>query len=110
MLARVRIVKYGILQIVLVQPFLLVIALFLFVNGKYEPGSLRKANDATGAMSVHQGYPYITVLKMISSFTAIFFLFNLYRACRDILSSYSIGRKFFAIKLLVALSGIQVKF
>jgi len=92
-----RRMQLGIMQYSVVRPVTVLIALPLYYTGHYVEGQVDKSD----------GYIYINIIQLVSLFTALYFLFVLWKATRKTLLVYQTGLKFLAIKLIVFLSTIQ---
>lgn len=83
------------LQYVLIRPFMAVIATLSQALGTYCPGDLT---------AFQAGYPWITVINLISVTVAMYALVLFYVVAQDELKPYNVVPKFLSIKFIIMMS------
>lgn len=86
--------KFGVMQFVVVKPFMTLIAVFLEIQGLYEKGEFR----------VDRGYAYVAFIQNVSITYAFYDLVLFYVALKTHLKPYDPVPKFLAIKAVLFLS------
>lgn len=90
----IRRCKQGVLQFVILKPLLVLAAIILYYNNKYEEGSFY----------VGGGYLYITLIYTVAYSCALGALVLFYVACRELLTPYKALPKFILVKSVVFLT------
>ncbi|RUS85752.1 hypothetical protein EGW08_006466 [Elysia chlorotica] len=94
---RFIVLKMLVLQAAIVLPLLNMASVVLWLDGKFESGTL----------STDNAFPYLTVPSVISTLLSLYAYMILYRLCRAYLVPLSISVKFLSLQLVIVFTRLQ---
>ncbi|XP_077991708.1 organic solute transporter subunit alpha-like [Glandiceps talaboti] len=88
------------MQVALIRPMALLIAVVLWTDSKYLPGQI----TSNGA------YVYLNTVSVISTLLAMYALVTIYKASKEPLRGFNISKKFMIVQLSLVLVNVQHPF